>query len=170
MRRPAVASSHWASMLFVAQYAGYAVYVVFRGVHSPVSLALGIAKTPSLINLFILGLVAGSFSFGGAYTAIPFVQVEVVLKGGWLTQSVFIDCIAIGNVLPAPLVIFSTFAGLQGGLADGGCEECICWCGYHHARNVLPLLSLHDCRSFFAREVRPEHGLLLFTDALSAVF
>lgn len=109
-----------AGLLFVLQYAVYAIYVVFRGVPSPVSLALGIAKTPSLINLFILGLVAGSLSFGGAYTAIPFIQVEAVLKGGWLAQSVFIDCIAIGNVLPAPLVIFATFVGFQGGLVDGG--------------------------------------------------
>jgi chromate transport protein ChrA len=109
-----------ALLLFVLQYAGYALYVIFRGVPSPVSLALGIAKTPSLINLFILGLVAGSLSFGGAYTAIPFVQVEAVLKGAWLSQRVFIDCIAIGNVLPAPLVIFATFVGFQGGLVDGG--------------------------------------------------
>lgn len=84
------------------------------------ALALGIAKTPSLVNLFVLGLVAGSLSFGGAYTAIPFIQVEAVLKGGWLAQRVFIDCIAIGNVLPAPLVIFATFVGFQGSLIDGG--------------------------------------------------
>jgi chromate transport protein ChrA len=108
-----------AGVLFVLQYVGYAVYVVFRGVPSPVSLALGIAKTPSLINLFVLGLVAGTLSFGGAYTAIPFVQVEAVLKGGWLPQRVFIDCIAIGNVLPAPLVIFATFVGFQGGNVNG---------------------------------------------------
>jgi hypothetical protein len=108
-----------AGILFLAQYAGYAIYVVFRGVPSPVSLALGIAKTPSLINLFVLGLVAGSLSFGGAYTAIPFIQVEAVLKGGWLAQKVFIDCIAVGNILPAPLVIFATFVGFQGGLVDG---------------------------------------------------
>jgi len=106
--------------LFAFQYIGYAIYVVFRGVPSPVSLAMGIAQTPSLINLFVLGLVAGSLSFGGAYTAIPFVQVEAVLKGGWLTQQVFLDCIAIGNILPAPLVIFATFVGFQGGLVDGG--------------------------------------------------
>merc|ERR1712093_323189 len=81
---------------------------------------VGFAQTPSLINLFVLGLVAGSLSFGGAYTAIPFIQVEAVLKGGWLPQSVFIDCIAIGNILPAPLVIFATFVGFQGGLQDGG--------------------------------------------------
>lgn len=109
-----------AGLLFVLQYVGYAVYVVYHGVPSPVSLALGIALTPSLINLFVLGLVAGSLSFGGAYTAIPFIQVEAVLKGGWLPQSVFIDCIAIGNVLPAPLVIFATFVGFQGGLSEGG--------------------------------------------------
>jgi hypothetical protein len=109
-----------AGILFVLQYAGYATYAVFRGVPAPVSLALGIAKTPSLMNLFILGLVAGTLSFGGAYTSIPFVQVEAVLKGGWLPQQVFIDCIAIGNVLPAPLVIFATFVGFQGGNLDGG--------------------------------------------------
>jgi chromate transport protein ChrA len=102
------------------QYVGFALYVVFRGFPSPIALALGIAPTPSLINLFLLGLVAGSLSFGGAYTAIPFIQVEAVLRGGWLPQSVFIDCIAIGNVLPAPLVIFATFVGFQGGLKDGG--------------------------------------------------
>ncbi|KIW13672.1 hypothetical protein PV08_08863 [Exophiala spinifera] len=107
-----------AGVLFVLQYVGYAIYVVFRGVPSPVSLALGICPSPSLINLFLLGLVAGSLSFGGAYTAIPFIQVEAVLKGGWLAQNVFLDCIAIGNILPAPLVIFATFVGFQGGLVD----------------------------------------------------
>ncbi|KAJ5176702.1 uncharacterized protein N7482_002579 [Penicillium canariense] len=106
--------------LFILQYVVYAIYVVFRGVPSPVSLALGIAKTPFLPNLFALGLVAGSLSFGGAYTAIPFIQVEAVLKGGWLPARIFLDGIAIGNILPAPLVIFATFVGFQGGLADDG--------------------------------------------------
>lgn len=106
-------------LLFVLQYVAYGLYVAYRGVPSPVSLALGVATTPSLVNLFVLGLVAGSLSFGGAYTAIPFIQVEAVLKGGWLSQYVFLDCIAIGNVLPAPLVIFATFVGFQGGLVSG---------------------------------------------------
>lgn len=108
-----------ALLTLVLSYTGYAVYVVFRGVPKPVSLAIGIAPTPSLLNLFLLGLVAGSLSFGGAYTAIPFIQVEAVLLGGWLPQNVFIDCIAIGNVLPAPLVIFATFVGFQGAYKDG---------------------------------------------------
>lgn len=94
-------------------------YVVFHGAPSHVSLALGIAKTPSLAHLFLLGLVAGTLSFGGAYTAIPFVQVEAVLMGAWLPQSVFIDAIAIGDILPAPLVIFATFVGFQGAFLNG---------------------------------------------------
>lgn len=98
------------------QYVGFALYVVFRGFPSPLALVLGITQAPSLINLFVLGLVAGSLSFGSAYTAIPFVQVEAVFKGGWLPQSVFIDCIAICKILPVPLVIFATFVGFQGGL------------------------------------------------------
>jgi hypothetical protein len=39
--------------------------------------------------------------------------------GGWLPQSVFIDGIAIGNILPAPLVIFATFVGFQGAYLEG---------------------------------------------------
>ncbi|GES64372.1 hypothetical protein ATEIFO6365_0008044200 [Aspergillus terreus] len=109
-----------AGVLFILQYVAYAIYVIFRGVPSPVSLALGIAETPNLPNLLALGLVAGSLSFGGAYTAIPFIQVEAVLKGGWLPAHIFLDCIAIGNILPAPLVIFATFVGFQGGLVIGG--------------------------------------------------
>jgi hypothetical protein len=105
-----------AAALFVLQYVSYAIYAVFRGIPSPVSLA----RTPSLINLFVLGLVSGTLSFGGAYTAIPFVQVEAVLLGAWLPQSVFIDGIAIGNILPAPLVIFATFVGFQGAYSETG--------------------------------------------------
>ena len=118
----ALVRRYWpvAGLLFVLQYVGYALYVVFRGVPSPLSLALGIARTPDLAHLFVLGLVAGSLSFGGAYTAIPFVQAEAVLRGGWLPQQVFVDCIAIGNILPAPLVIFATFVGFQGGYVHDG--------------------------------------------------
>jgi chromate transport protein ChrA len=107
-------------LLFSLQYVGYTLYVVFHGVPSPLALSLGIAQTPDLTHLFLLGLVAGSLSFGGAYTAIPFVRAEAVLLGRWISEQVFIDCIAIGNLLPAPLVIFATFVGFQGGYVHGG--------------------------------------------------
>ena len=102
------------------QYIGFALYVIYKGFPSPISFALGIAPTPYEPHLLALGLVAGSLSFGGAYTSIPVIQAEAVVLGGWLPQRVFIDGIAIGNVLPAPLVIFATFVGFQGGYAYGG--------------------------------------------------
>jgi len=118
----ALARHYWliAGLLFALQYVGYALYVFFRGFPSPLSLALGIARTPDLPHLFVLGLVAGSLSFGGAYTSIPFIQAEAVVLGGWLPQQAFIDCIAIGSILPAPLVISATFVGFQGGYIHGG--------------------------------------------------
>ncbi len=79
---------------------------------------------PSHLALLITGLRGGLLTFGGAYTAIPFVQADAVGPGGpgdvggWMTQAQFLDGLAIGSILPAPLVIFATFVGYLGaGLA-----------------------------------------------------
>ena len=68
---------------------------------------------------FLVGLEGGLLTFGGAYTAIPVVQYEAVTAGGWLSQRAFLDAIAIGQVLPSPLVIFTTFVGYQSGAWAG---------------------------------------------------
>ncbi|KAG0058468.1 hypothetical protein BGZ90_004937, partial [Linnemannia elongata] len=100
----------WAAgVVMLLNYVGYALYVVFKGVPSPTALALGIATVPDLPHLLALGLVAGSLSFGGAYTVIPFVQAEAVVLGGWLAKQTLLDGVALGNIIPAPLVIFATF-------------------------------------------------------------
>jgi chromate transporter len=69
------------------------------------------AATPSFARLLGLGLQAGLLTFGGAYTAIPFVRNDAVVAHGWLTEAQFLDGLAVGGVLPAPLVIFGTFTG-----------------------------------------------------------
>jgi len=67
--------------------------------------------------LFLFGLKAGLLTFGGAYTAIPFVRQDVVGRG-WLDDGTFLDGVALSNVMPAPLIIFTTFAGYAvGGFA-----------------------------------------------------
>lgn len=53
-------------------------------------------------------------SFGGAYTAIPVVRTITTASDGWMTDREFLDGVAIGSVLPAPLVIFATFCGYLG--------------------------------------------------------
>jgi chromate transporter len=66
-------------------------------------------------GLFAHGFVAGAVTFGGAYTAIPYVASVATGPDGWMTQGAFLDGVAIASVLPAPLVIFGTFVGYQGG-------------------------------------------------------
>jgi chromate transporter len=71
-------------------------------------------------EIFVEGLKAGLLTFGGAYTVVPFLEERAVEAQGWLTTDQFLDGIAIGGVLPAPLIIFSTFVGyLAGGLSGG---------------------------------------------------
>jgi chromate transporter len=64
---------------------------------------------------FVEGLKAGLLTFGGAYTVIPFLQQSAVDSHHWLTDSQFVDGLALGGVLPAPLIIFSTFVGYLAG-------------------------------------------------------
>ncbi|HEU4945239.1 MAG TPA: chromate efflux transporter [Solirubrobacterales bacterium] len=85
-----------------------------------VGLALGTLGVSLTGEIFFEGLKAGLLTFGGAFTVIPFLQESAVEGQGWLTDSQFVDGLAIGGVLPAPLIIFSTFVGyLAGGLAGG---------------------------------------------------
>jgi chromate transporter len=74
-----------------------------------------IAAVPSLLALFIYGLRSGLLTFGGAYTAIPFLQHDAVVTGAWMTNQQFLDGLALSSILPAPLIIFSTFVGYLGG-------------------------------------------------------
>jgi len=68
--------------------------------------------------IFWEGLKAGLLTFGGAYTVVPFLQESAVDQRHWLTAGEFVDGLALSGVLPAPLIIFSTFVGyLAGGLA-----------------------------------------------------
>ena len=65
--------------------------------------------------LFWSGLKAGLLTFGGAYTVIPFLQRDAVTQGAWMSNSQFLDGLALSGLLPAPLIIFSTFVGYLGG-------------------------------------------------------
>jgi chromate transporter len=70
--------------------------------------------TPTVLELFGYGLRTGLLTFGGAYTAIPFLQHDAVVAGAWMTDQQFLDGLALSSILPAPLIIFSTFVGYLG--------------------------------------------------------
>jgi chromate transporter len=84
------------------------------------ALVLGAVTLSLTAEVFLEGLKAGLLTFGGAYTVVPFLQDTAVDSQAWLTNAEFLDGIALGGILPAPMIIFSTFVGyLAGGLAGG---------------------------------------------------
>ena len=107
-----------AALLLIASLVGLAAWRVTQGgaaTSAPANvLAAGEGAWPLL---FVSGLKAGLLTFGGAYTAIPFLRQDLVGRG-WLGDGTFLDGVALSNILPAPLIIFATFAGYAvGGFA-----------------------------------------------------
>ncbi|HVM23262.1 MAG TPA: chromate efflux transporter [Sphingomicrobium sp.] len=100
-----------------------AAFVLALWMHGGVdgSQPIGLAARPetgdvSALALFLSGLKAGLLTFGGAYTAIPFVRDDMVDRG-WVSEAQFLDGVALSGIIPAPLIIFATFVGyIAGGL------------------------------------------------------
>jgi len=70
--------------------------------------------------------LAGTFStvsltlFGGGYVMVPMLNNLVVVEKHWLTQSEFIDAIALGQITPGPILISAAFVGFkQAGFLGG---------------------------------------------------
>jgi len=86
---------------------------------APVALVIvaGAVTLSLTAQIFLEGLKAGLLTFGGAYTVIPFLRESSVAGHHWLSSSQFVDGLAMSGILPAPLIIFSTFVGyIAGGL------------------------------------------------------
>lgn len=69
----------------------------------------------SPLAIFFTGFKGGILTFGGAYTVIPFIQQDAVINNEWMTNKQFLDGIALSGILPAPLIIFTTFVGYFAG-------------------------------------------------------
>jgi chromate transporter len=81
------------------------------------AVATGAITVSLTAEIFVEGLKAGLLTFGGAFTVIPFLQESAVGGHHWLTDSQFVDGLAMSGILPAPLIIFSTFVGyIAGGM------------------------------------------------------
>lgn len=97
--------------------AAAAVHLAWRGPEAAVAFSPAQLGGPDWPLLWIAGLKAGLLTFGGAYAAIPFARQDLVGRG-WLGDGAFLDGVAFAGMLPAPLIIFCTFAGyVAGGFA-----------------------------------------------------
>ncbi len=68
----------------------------------------------NLLTLFLTFLKIGAFTFGGGYAMIALIENQFVTKKKWLSQSEFLDMIAIAESTPGPMAINSaTFLGYK---------------------------------------------------------
>ncbi|HRJ65069.1 MAG TPA: chromate efflux transporter, partial [Brevundimonas sp.] len=109
----AVRADRWVALVVTTAVLA-CVAVVFLRTDAPVVTAATTAGSASLSALFASGLKAGLLTFGGAYTAIPFVRNDAVGQG-WMNDGQFLDGLALSGILPAPLIIFATFVGYVAG-------------------------------------------------------
>ncbi len=67
-----------------------------------------------LLILFISFLKIGSLSFGGAYSLLPVIENETVVRHGWLTDKEFLNVLSVVEIIPGAISIkFATYTGYK---------------------------------------------------------
>ena len=134
-----------------------------------VGAAAALGNTPGA--QYVVGLLGGLVTFGGAYTAIPFVHYETVSSGGWISAKVFLDSLAICSVLPTPLVMFVTLIGYasgtnvpNGGVGTGFIGAALMTLGMFTPAFIMPIC-FHD---HLAVAINAKGSLAKFLDAIAA--
>ena len=64
-----------------------------------------------LLNILVFFTKAGAFVFGSGLAIVPFLYTGVVTQYGWLSQTQFLDAVAVAMITPGPVVITVAFIG-----------------------------------------------------------
>ena len=70
-----------------------------------------IGSCASLTTMSLFFLQASAFTFGSGLAIVPFLHAGLVEEHGWLTETEFVDAVAMGLISPGPVVIMASFAG-----------------------------------------------------------
>lgn len=80
-------------------------------------------RKTGLMDIFLIFLKIGAFTFGGGYAMFALLEDEFVDKRSWLNESEFLDMTAIAESTPGPVAINAAtylgykLAGFKGALA-----------------------------------------------------
>ncbi|SCZ09925.1 chromate transporter [Alkaliphilus peptidifermentans] len=68
----------------------------------------------NLLRLFGIFFRVGAFTFGGGYAMVPIIQKEIVEKESLISETEFLDIIAVSQSLPGPIAVnTSIFVGYK---------------------------------------------------------
>lgn len=83
------------------------------GVLLPLGMVPGLAGSQNdlLLQIALFFTKAGAFVFGSGLAIVPFLYGGVVKEYGWLTESEFLDAVAVAMITPGPVVITVGFIG-----------------------------------------------------------
>lgn len=71
-------------------------------------------RKTGLMDIFLIFLKIGAFTFGGGYAMIALLEDEFVDKRSWLNESEFLDMTAIAESTPGPVAInAATYLGYK---------------------------------------------------------
>jgi chromate transporter len=87
----------------------------------PALIAMAAGATGGLAALCWTALKVGALSYGGGFVIIPLMQTDAVGTHHWMTDSQFLNAVALGQVTPGPVVhtvaaVGYAVAGVGGGL------------------------------------------------------
>ncbi len=75
-----------------------------RRLHAFAAAPLGVVVTGGLGALVWVALKVGALSFGGGFVIIPLMQADAVHHYHWMTNTQFLNAVALGQVTPGPVV------------------------------------------------------------------
>jgi chromate transporter len=83
--------------------------------------AAATASAGSVLSLVWVAVKVGALSYGGGFVIIPLMQHDAVDHYHWMTNSQFLDAVALGQITPGPVVqtvavVGDAAAGVAGGL------------------------------------------------------
>jgi chromate transporter len=86
------------------------IYMLAAGLLGLLAMAI---FNPHLLTLSLVMFRIDLFAFGGGYTSIPLMFHEVVEVRHWLTESVFLDGMVLGQITPGPIGMTAAFVGFM---------------------------------------------------------